>query len=72
MEWLNAIRCYRPYSEPEKAARWLIEIANADEAIDGRIQIGKINAPFLYETEAARSNIWLGSSWPLNTTVMAA
>jgi hypothetical protein len=46
MEWLNAIRCYRPYSEPEKTARWLIEIANADEAIDGRIHIEKIDAPF--------------------------
>jgi hypothetical protein len=46
MEWLNAIRCYRPYSEPEKAARWLIEIANADEAIDGRIQIEKDQRTF--------------------------
>jgi hypothetical protein len=40
----------RPYSDPEKAARKLIEIANAVEAIqDGRIHIEKINAPFLYE-----------------------
>ena len=40
----------RPYSDPEKAARKLVEIANAVEAIqDGRIHIEKINAPFLYE-----------------------
>ena len=40
----------RPYSDPEKAARKLIEIANSVEAIqDGRIHIEKINGPFLYE-----------------------
>ena len=40
----------RPYSDPEKAARKLIEIANSVEAVqDGRIYIEKINAPFLYE-----------------------
>jgi hypothetical protein len=40
----------RPYADPEKAARKLIEIANAVEAIqDGRIYIEKINGPFLYE-----------------------
>jgi hypothetical protein len=40
----------RPYAEPEKAARKLLEIANAVEAVqDGRIHIEKINAPFLYK-----------------------
>jgi hypothetical protein len=40
----------RPYSDPEKAARKLIEIANAVEAVqDGRIHIEKINGPFLSE-----------------------
>ena len=40
----------RPYADPEKAARKLIEIANSVEAIqDGRIHIEKINGPFLYE-----------------------
>jgi hypothetical protein len=35
----------RPYSDPEKAARKLIEIANAVEAIqDGRIHIEKVNS----------------------------
>lgn len=38
----------RPYADPDKAARKLVEIANTIEAIqDGRIHIEKINAPFL-------------------------
>jgi hypothetical protein len=37
----------RPYANPEKAARKLLEIANSVEAVqDGRIHIEKINAPF--------------------------
>jgi hypothetical protein len=40
----------RPYSDPEKAARKLIEIANSVDAVqDGRIYIEKINGPFLFE-----------------------
>ena len=39
----------RPYFDPEKAARKLLEIANTVEAEqDGRIHIEKINAPFLF------------------------
>ena len=38
----------RPYSDPEKAARKLLEIANSVEAVDGRIHIEKINAPMLF------------------------
>jgi hypothetical protein len=39
----------RPYSDPEKAARKILEIANAAEAVqDGRIYIELINGPFLY------------------------
>ena len=39
----------RPYSDPDKAARKLLEITNAVEAVqDGRIQVEKINAPFLF------------------------
>ena len=38
----------RPFADPEKAARKLIEIANAVEAVqDGRIYIELINAPLL-------------------------
>ena len=44
----------RPYADPEKAARKLIEIANATEAVqDGRIYIEKINGPMLFVEKAA-------------------
>jgi hypothetical protein len=40
----------RPFADPEVAARKLLEIANATEAVqDGRIFIERINAPFLKE-----------------------
>ena len=40
----------RPYADPEKAARKLIEIANSVEPVqDGRIFIELINWPFLSE-----------------------
>ena len=39
----------RPYADPEKAARRILEIANTVEVVqDGRIHIEKINGPFLY------------------------
>jgi hypothetical protein len=39
----------RPYADPEKAARKLLEIANGVEAFqDGRIHIEKLNGPFLF------------------------
>ncbi len=42
-----------PWSDPEMAARKLVEIANAAEAVqDGRIYIEKINAPFLFRERA--------------------
>jgi hypothetical protein len=40
----------RPFADPEKAARKLLEIANTAEAVqDGRIHIEKINGPFLFK-----------------------
>jgi hypothetical protein len=43
----------RPYSNPETAARKLIEIANSVEAVqDGRIFIELINGPMLFEHKA--------------------
>jgi hypothetical protein len=40
----------RPYADPEKAARKLLEIANTVEVVqDGRIFIELINGPFLFE-----------------------
>ena len=39
----------RPYADPEKAARKLVEIANSVEVVqDGRIYIELINGPFLF------------------------
>ena len=44
----------RPYSDPEKAARKLVEIANAVEAVqEGRIYIELINGPMLFEHKAS-------------------
>jgi hypothetical protein len=38
----------RPFTDPDVAARKLIEIANGIEAMqDGRIYIERVNAPFL-------------------------
>lgn len=38
----------RPFADPQKAARKLIEIAKEVEAVqDGRIHIEKINLPYL-------------------------
>src|ERR1700692_1368963 len=40
----------RPFADPEKAARKLLEIANATEAVqDGRIYIETINGQFLFK-----------------------
>jgi hypothetical protein len=44
----------RPYADPEAAARKLLEIANATEAVqDGRIHIEKINGPMLFKEGAS-------------------
>lgn len=40
----------RPYSDPEKAARRLMEHAHAFEPVqEGRIYIEKLNGPFIYQ-----------------------
>jgi hypothetical protein len=50
----------RPYADPEKAARKLIEIANSVEAVqDGRLHIEKVNWPFLQ----APTNMSQGYRW---------
>ena len=44
----------RAFSDPEKAARKILEIANATEAVqDGRIYIEKINGPMLFKEGAS-------------------
>ena len=43
----------RPWSDPEKAACKLLELANAAEAVqDGRVPIEEINALFLFREHA--------------------
>jgi hypothetical protein len=53
----------RPLSDPDKAARKLVEIANTVEAVqDGRIHIELINAPFLQAVAILQSTkpVWNG------------
>jgi hypothetical protein len=51
----------RPFADPEKAARKLLEIANATEAIqDGRIHIEKLNGPFLFKEGASPAEYTAG------------
>ena len=43
----------RPYADPEKAARKLVEIANSVEVVqDGKVYIELINGPFLFREKA--------------------
>ena len=57
----------RPYSDPEKAARRLMQHAHAFEVVqDGRIYIEKINGPFLYAIGAHRQSMRLASRSLLN------
>lgn len=51
----------RPYSDPEVAAKKLIEIANSIEAVqDGRIHIEKINGPMLFDLKATPAEYTAG------------
>jgi hypothetical protein len=51
----------RPYAAPEAAARKLIEIANAVEAVqDGRIHIELINGPMLFEQKVTPAEYTAG------------
>lgn len=43
----------RPYADPAAAARKLVELAASIQAINGRVHIEKINAPFLYTLRAS-------------------
>ena len=57
----------RPWSDPEKAARKLLEIANSVEVVqDGRIYIELINAPSCFGSRQRRPNIAPASSWRSN------
>ena len=48
----------RPWSDPEKAARKLLEIANA--SCNGRIYIELINGPFLFREGATAAEYGTG------------
>ena len=50
----------RPYADPEKAARRILEIANAVEPIQGRIHIEKINEPFLFRDRGSPAECGAG------------
>src|ERR1700693_2680616 len=51
----------RPFADPEKAARKLVEIANSIEAVqDGRIHVEKINWPFLFEFKGSPADYGVG------------
>jgi hypothetical protein len=50
----------RPYADPEKAVRRLMEIANAVEQIRGRIHIERINEPFLFKDKGTAAEYTTG------------
>jgi hypothetical protein len=51
----------RLYSDPEKAARRILEIANSVEAIqDGRIHVEMINGPFLFRDGGSQAEYGAG------------
>ena len=56
----------RPYSDPEKAARRLMEHAQAFEVIhDGRIYIEKINGPMLFGDKATPAEYRAGLDYAI-------
>ena len=56
----------RPYADPEKAARKILEIANSVEVVqDGRIPIEKINAPFLFREGATPAEYSVGLAYAI-------
>ena len=48
------------YADPEKAARRILEIANAIEPVQGRIHIEKINEPFLFRDRGSPAEYGAG------------
>jgi hypothetical protein len=55
----------RPYADPEKAARRILEIANGVEPIQGRIHIEKINEPFLFRDRRSPAEYGAGLKFPI-------
>lgn len=50
----------RPYANPEKAARRILEIANGVEPVNGRIHTEKVNGPFLFVDKATAAEYRAG------------
>ncbi|QDW38990.1 hypothetical protein FFI89_018670 [Bradyrhizobium sp. KBS0727] len=50
----------RPFADPDKAARHLLEIANQVEPVQGRIHIEKINGPFLFRDKGTPAEYGAG------------
>jgi hypothetical protein len=56
----------RPYADPVKAARKLMEIPNETEAVqDGRIHIEKINGPFLFRDGGSPAEYGAGLAYAI-------
>ena len=56
----------RPFADPEKAARRLMQHAHAFEPIqDGRIYIEKLNGPFLYVDRGTPAEYSAGLSYAI-------
>jgi hypothetical protein len=62
----------RPYADPEKAARRILEIANSVEPIQGRIHIEKINEPFLFRDRGSPAEYGAGLKQTSATLLFAA
>ncbi|MCA6108078.1 hypothetical protein [Bradyrhizobium cenepequi] len=51
----------RPYADPEKAARRIMELAHAVEPVqDGRIHVEKINYPFIFRDRGSPAEYGAG------------
>jgi hypothetical protein len=50
----------RPYADPDKAARRIMEIANTIEPAQGKIYIEMINYPMLFKDKATPDDYWTG------------
>ena len=57
----------RPYSDPDKAARRILDIANGVEpGLQGQIYIELINYPMLFRDNATPDEYWEGLQRPID------
>jgi len=63
----------RPYADPERAARKLLEIATEVEAAqDVRIHIEKLNGPFLYREKGSPAEYGAGLAYAIEKRLTVA